>query len=280
MNTIRSCLVWAEEILKGNNIETAKLDAEVILSYILGCERVELHLNKKEKISKGKLKFFISLIERRSKKEPVAYILGWKEFWSRKVIVNSDVLIPRPETEGMIEFAIKFFDRSEKIKILDLCTGSGCVAVALAGEFPNADITAADISEAALNIARKNLSFAKGRVNFSKSDLFEGVAEKRFDLITANPPYISTVDMLKLPEGIRLYEPEIALHGGNDGLDFSKRIIFEAHNYLSEEGVLIMEVGIGQSRILIQYTHSVGRYKRIEALKDYFGIDRFVTIKR
>lgn len=189
------------------------------------------------------LNTFQSYIERRKKKEPVAYIRGFKEFWSLNIKVTRDVLIPRPETEEIIEKAIKLFpSKNQPLDILDLCTGSGCIAAALAKEYPKADITVTDISEGALSVAKENLAFAAGRITFLQSDFFEKV-KGVFDLIVSNPPYIKSSDYENLIPEICNYEPRLALDGGIDGLEIIRKIRENYRRYLKREGKLVLENG-------------------------------------
>ncbi|OGQ06395.1 MAG: protein-(glutamine-N5) methyltransferase, release factor-specific [Deltaproteobacteria bacterium RIFCSPLOWO2_01_44_7] len=245
---IRELLEKAEQQLYDVGCETPRLDAEVLLAYVLGCERHEIYTaTTRYLVPGGKLEVFKSYIERRLKREPVAYIVGYKEFWSIKIKVTPAVLIPRPETEEVVEKALKILDQGLWIKdhgpeILDLCTGSGCIAAALAKEIPNAKIVVTDISEDALEVARQNLAFANGRIQFIKSDLFENV-KGQFDLIVSNPPYIPTQAIQKLEPEITQFEPKLALDGGSDGLDFVRRIRQDAPKFLKTGGQLILENG-------------------------------------
>jgi len=301
IETVFQNLNWGEMELAKHEIDTARLDAEVLLAYTLVTSRIDLHLNKDKVLSADEKQKFISYIKRRQKREPVAYIVGAKEFWSIRLKVTPDVLVPRPETEGIVEQALAVIARSEATKqsqghneiatpatklwrarnddlnILDLCTGSGCVAAALATEMPHAKITVADISPEAIGIAKQNLAFAGDRIEFFTGDLFDALRESRkFDLITANPPYVADNDFKGLDEDIRRYEPREALLAGPDGLAISKRIIQDAPKYLKAGGSLLMEIGIGQANALIEITKFTGQYKKIEVIKDYSGIDRIL----
>jgi release factor glutamine methyltransferase len=300
-------LEQANKTLAGAGIKSARLDAEVLLSHILGCNRIDLYLDRKRTLSEKELAAFSSLINRRAKREPVAYIVGFKEFWSRKIKVTPDVLIPRPETEGIVELAVKLLspssmgedkgegDRSPppylphqwggNLNILDLCTGSGCLAAALAVEFPNAKITVTDISHAAIEVAKENLAFAGGRITFCTGDLFSvfdgsrvtGHGPCKFDLITANPPYIPEKDFDKLEPEITKYEPRAALSAGSDGLAFSRKILKDGPAFLKPNGTMIMEIGTGQSAKLADEALKKGYYKKVFSAKDYSGTDRYIV---
>jgi len=302
-----------------SGIDTAALDAEVLLAHTLNVDRIELHLQKDRALTDDESARFEDYVARRSKREPVAYITGHREFWSLNICVTPDVLIPRPETELIVDLAIKHFHvpslckggkgrvdlpppasplQRGRVDILDLCTGSGCVAAALATELPDAAITVADISPAAIDIAKRNLAFAGDRIRFVIGDLFEpipllckeGTGEvdlphlpspykgevPLFDLITANPPYVSDGDFDTLEDDIRLYEPQSALTAGADGLAISKRIIQDAPKYLKPGGTLIMEMGLGQA---VDLQELAKQYEKIEVVEDYSGIERILVMK-
>jgi len=305
LKTAHDYLNWAIEILENKGIEQSRLDVELILADILVCQRVDLYLNKDRILNDNEsLKFELN-INRRSFREPVAYILGFKEFWSREIRVTKYVLIPRPETEGIVELACAIFKDSKTslidaqtlaifkkdkqvsrdFDILDLCTGSGCIAAALASEFSEAGIVVTDISNAALNIAKENLSFAKNRVNIYEGDLFDALGNLeehkniKFDLITSNPPYISKEYMNTLPDDIKKYEPYQALEAGIDGLAISKRIVEISWNYLKPKGVLILEIGFDQGERLMQYCNLLNKYNFVKVIKDYSGLDRYLVMR-
>lgn len=290
--TVSQRLSWGETELAKRGIDTARLDAEVLLAHTLGTSRVDLILERDSVIPPDAGQRFISYIKRRQKREPVAYVTGHKEFWSLDIKVNPAVLIPRPETEGIIEKALDVIARSEATKrspkgldILDLCTGSGCVAAALATELPHAKLSVADISPDAIEVAKRNLAFAGDRIAFFTGDLFAPFHRSpitnhqspEFDLITANPPYISESDFTGLDEDIRRYEPREALLAGPDGLSISKRIIEEGYRYLKPGGTIIIEIGAGQAAPLLAYVKNTGKYSGLGVVKDHSGIDRFLV---
>lgn len=219
-----------------------QLDAEVLLGHVLKCDRHELYLSDKTgKVDDSLDKKFETLLKRRKNREPVSQILGYKEFWSLTLKVTRDVLAPRPETEGLVEKALEYC-RAKNPRILDLCTGSGCIAAALATELPQAAFVASDICENALKVARENLDFARDRVVFLQSDLFQKVRGP-FDLIVSNPPYLPTSLFESAMPEVSRWEPRLAHDGGKTGLDFVTRILQSAPQFLNEGGLLLMETG-------------------------------------
>lgn len=259
-------------------------EAELLFSEILDCSRLSLYLNKRTLLPKVKSSLVSSVLKRRIKGEPIQYILGKTEFMGLEFKVTPDVLIPRLETEILIETAIKYLSpntyRLTPINILDLGTGSGCVAVSLAKLIKNAKITAVDISDKALSIAKENAELNNVSIDFIQSDLFHSydLIPNTYDLIVSNPPYIPRAEIEKLAPEIQ-YEPRIALDGGEDGLDFYHRIFKESAPYLRENGFLILEIGFGQKTLLENILSSSKELKIVEFLKDYNDIDRVIVIK-
>ncbi|MBI4224251.1 MAG: peptide chain release factor N(5)-glutamine methyltransferase [Deltaproteobacteria bacterium] len=247
---MRETLKEAIRELEAAGCETPRLDAEVLLAHALGCERHEIYLGPGTRDqglgTEKKFKLFEDYIERRKNREPAAYITGTKEFWSLPIKVTPDVLIPRPETETLVNAALEKVPGPWSLVpgpfILDLCTGSGCVAAALAKELPDARFVVSDISPRALTVARGNLKFAEGRVAFIQSDLFENITGP-FDLIVSNPPYVASKDWEGLQPEIKNFEPRLALDGGTDGLDFIRKILQDAPRCLKSNGWLILENG-------------------------------------
>lgn len=245
-NEILKTIRDATAELKAAGCDTPDLDAEVLLAHALGCERFEIYTANTSKCQAltDILPIFQNNIERRKRREPVAYILGYKEFWSLKLKVTPDVLVPRPETEKVVETALKMLqiEPGTHCQILDLCTGSGCIAAALASELPHAQFVLTDISEKALAVAKENLKFAEGRITFLQSDLFKNVTG-RFDLIVSNPPYIPSAELETLMPEVRDFEPRLALDGGRDGLDFVRQIRHHFSKHLKPSGCCILENG-------------------------------------
>ena len=261
--------------LKENKISSHRIDSEILLSSVLGKSREEILINLDEKINSKDIFSFKKLIERRSSKEPLAYILKEKEFWSKKFEVNESTLVPRPETELMLEKLIKIY-KDKKINILDIGTGSGCILISLLSELKNSIGVGIDISTEALKIAKKNAK--KHKINnkiFFYNKSFTEIYDRKFDLIVSNPPYLLTKDIRNLQEDIKRFEPLIALDGGNDGLDVIKKVIYKAKNILKFDGMLALEIGNGQfrkvSNILFKNNFRI-KYK----LKDYKDNTRII----
>lgn len=243
--TIAKVLNWTKNYFEQNKIDTARLDAELIISYILEMKKIELYTQPEKILNKTELDKIHDLIKRRIKKEPIAYIIGYKHFYRDKFKVTPDVLIPRPETEFIVEAIEKMFTTDAKFSLLDIGTGSGNLSVSLQKIFPNAQITASDINEKALDVARENEKeiLQESKINFVLSDIFENI-ENKYDIIISNPPYIPQAVFETLEDNVRLYEPQVALVGGEDGLDFYKRFFQEFSQFITQDGHIFLETGV------------------------------------
>ncbi len=247
-------------------------------------DRAWLFTHGNETLDSGTQQLFEEIIARRSRREPLQYITGRQEFWGLDFFVAPGVLIPRPETELIVETAIKTARTAAgPLAIIDLCTGSGCIAVSLAREIKNSRIFATDSSSQALDIARENArkQEVSNQVRFLEGDLFEPLDELdlrgKTDIITANPPYIEAGDLPGLQPEVRDYEPEMALIAGPEGTEIQQRILEQAPEYLKKQSVLVMEMGMGQSEKLKRLAAATGAYIGIEILKDLAGIDRVIV---
>lgn len=275
----------AETTLAEAGIETARLDAEVLLAHVTSRKRAELYLDRHEALTAAIAERFDEAVHQRALGCPVAYITGVKEFWSIPLRVTPDVLIPRPDTETLVEAALASIPgEGADTRILDLCTGSGCIAAALARELPEARLTVSDLSERAIAVAHTNLAFADERTEFLTGDLFAALSAydspQTFDIIVSNPPYISEGEMKRLPRDIARFEPREALAAGESGLDFIARITQDAPRYLRPGGWLHMEIGMGQAGACIAIATGVDAYDTVKTSKDLSGIDRVVSIRR
>lgn len=281
--TVRDILNETVQAFEIAGIPSARLDAEVLLSFTLGLDRLEFLKNPEMFITEEQLSSYRKLVSRRLQWEPIAYITGYKNFWSFTLKVSRDVLIPRPDTEVLVEEAIEIAKecKSNHIKILDIGTGSGAIAIALASELPNVKITATDIAETALNLAQSNanrLGF-KDRINFRRGDLFESV-DGAFNIIVCNPPYISAENYQELPSGVKDYEPSSALLAGIKGTEFYERLIYQAKDHLEKNGWLLMEIGAKQEKDIYKIIEDSGFYESVETRKDYAGLPRVVKARR
>jgi release factor glutamine methyltransferase len=233
-------------LLKKSKIETHQLDSELVLSSILKKQRENLLINLNKKVSKNTIDNFEKLISRRANREPLAYILKNKEFWSKDFFVNRNTLIPRPETELLCESVIKIF-KNKNSHILDIGTGTGCIILSILSEIKGAKGIGVDISREAIKVAKKNsnkLGLNK-RVKFFNKSL-EDIYNYKFDLIVSNPPYIKTSDIKNLSDDVKKFEPKIALDGGREGLDVIIKVIYKSKTILKKLGMLALEIGHGQ----------------------------------
>jgi len=258
----------ASQILKNHNIHTYELDAQIILSNIMGVTREFLITNDYLTVSKRIKKKYNNAIKRRIKKEPVAYIIGKKEFWSENFKVNSSTLIPRPETELMIYNVVKYF-KNKKINILDIGTGSGCILLAILKELQFSRGIGIDVSAEAIKIAKEN-SKNLNLLNRSKFKTFDinGFNVGKYDLIVSNPPYIPFKEIRNLDRDIINFEPIVALNGGNDGLDLIKKVIYKSAKLLKKNGLLALEIGNKQYPRVTDLLNQLG-FKEMGKLHDY-----------
>ena len=259
---------YGSKILKECKVPSHILDSEILLSKSLNKFREELLINLQQNLNENEISVFQEYLIRRSKKEPIAYILREKEFWSKKFYVNKDTLIPRPETELLVDELLKIYNK-KAITILDIGTGSGCIILSILSELKRSIGVAVDISSKAIKVAKKNAFDMKlsNRVTFHNKS-FELIFHKKFDLIVSNPPYIERKNLKNLSYDIKRFEPKIALDGGNDGLDLIKKVIYKSKSLIKLNGLLALEIGNEQinkvSKILFKNSFKI---KKI--IKDY-----------
>jgi release factor glutamine methyltransferase len=282
--TLRAALELGARKLNAAGIDSATLDAEVLLRHVLGMAQGELYLRLQDRLGACDQEQYQKLLERRGAREPLAYITGHKEFWSLDFIVTPAVLIPRPETELLVELALactRELPRNQRVKILDIGTGSGAIAVSLAKHLPESVVWAVDISAAALGVARANAKrhYVEERMRFLRGDLFEALdeADATFDLILSNPPYIRSTELAELAPEIRDWEPCAALDGGADGLDYYRKIVGAAPAYLTEAGTLLMEIGSDLAEAVTDIFARTGCYASASVHRDYAGRSRAVA---
>lgn len=269
--------IGIERLLK-KEYNNPMLEAKLLLAYVLGIDKDDLFFRLSEEIPEDKLEKYYELLEKRASGYPVQYILGNQEFMGLEFEVGEGILVPRPDTETLVENIIKIAEEKysgKLIRILDMCTGSGAIAVSLAKYIPNSMVDAADISDKAVKTAEKNAekNQTDDRLSVIKSDLFENI-KRDYEIIVSNPPYIETEVLKTLQTEVSEYEPKLALDGGEDGLDFYRKIIKESPKHLKEDGVLGLEIGYNQGKAVSELMRPF--FYNIEIIKDLGGNDRVV----
>ena len=270
--SLKGLLADGAKMLTQAGIDEAELDARYILEYITGLNSAQYFIHSEDIIEKNKAEEFFRLIERRSKRIPLSYVIGTRDFFGLTFKVDENVLIPEQETELLVEEVIK---HSEGKSVLDMCTGSGCIAISIALFGKPSKVAASDISEKALEVARENAKSLKaGEISFIQGDMFENVTDK-FDIIVSNPPYIETGEIDELMPEVRDYIPRLALDGDIDGLKFYRIISKEAVKKLNKNGRIFYEIGYNQSRAVASILLENG-FTDVKIMKDYSGLDRIV----
>lgn len=266
--------------LKNGNIEEPKLKARLLMQYVLNKSRQYVIVNDREELDNIKEKQYLEEIKILKKGVPIEHITHQKEFMKLSFFVDKNVLIPRQDTEILVEEVINIAKKNNAKKILDLCTGSGAIAVSLAKYLPQAEITAIDISNEALKIAKKNAisNNVENQITFISSDMFINLNEEKFDIIVSNPPYIKTNVIKNLDIQVQ-NEPYIALDGGKDGLDFYKKIINESYQYLKYNGYLCLEIGFDQKIDVIELIENTESFMGTYSKKDLFDNDRIIVTR-
>lgn len=281
--TVRRVLEWTTQHLKTHGSDTPRLDAEILLAHARNCPRIALYTQFDEPLSEPVRARMRELVQRRAKFEPVAYLVGHREFFSLDFLVTPDVLIPRPDTETLVMAALDAAKPFTEPRVLDLCTGSGCVAIAIAKNCPAAVITVTDISEAALHVARQNAEKhqVESRIQFLHGDLFMPLpSEARFDVIVSNPPYVKTTELEALAVNTLKYEPRGAFDGGPDGLRIVRRIVEAAGNFLEAQGSLLIEISPEQGGEVVKDMEQHQQFTDMRLIKDLTGRARVAAAKR
>lgn len=276
---IEELLRYGKEKLEKQKVEDASIISRILMQYVLKIDRNKLIINKNDNVDINKENEYKEYIEKIIKGKPVQYITNNQEFMKLNFYVDENVLIPQPDTEILVEKVIKSIDIMENIEILDMCTGSGCIGISLAKNIKNTKVTLVDISKEAIEIAKKNAiqNEVENKITFIQSDMFENVKGK-FDIIVSNPPYIKTNIIQTLDKQVQ-NEPHIALDGGEDGLDFYKILINEAHKYLKKDGKIFLEIGYDQKQEVENLTKQSKHYKKIETIKDLSQNDRVIILE-
>jgi release factor glutamine methyltransferase len=272
--TVRRVLEWTTGHLQKHGSATPRLDAEILLAQARSCRRIQLYTDYDTPLTDAVRATMKDLVKRRAAREPVAYLVGHREFFSLEFVVTRDVLIPRPDTETLVLEAVRLAKELAASRLLDLCTGSGCIAIALAKQLPSATVDAVDLSPAALAIARANREkhSVTDRVELLEGDLFDALpAERKYRLIVSNPPYVTTSEIETLDDDVRKYEPRLALDGGSDGLDIIRRILDLAPVRLEPDGWLLLELDPGQAETLRGLAEATGHFAEQRLVKDLSG---------
>ena len=276
-------MIYSEIIKKGSNFlkqnknKNPYLDTELILSKVINKKREQILLNINDKLKNKDITKFKKYLFRRYEKEPMAYILGYKHFWKSKFLINKSVLIPRPDTELIVEETLNYLPIEKSKKILDVGTGSGCIIVSLLKERPKCSATAIDVSKNAINVAKTNakLHQLENKINFINIDI-DKYKSYNYDLIISNPPYINSIDLKRLDDDIKFHEPMLAISGGSDGFRVLKKVIIKSKKLLKINGKLILEIGHRQkkqcSKILFENGYYINKIS-----KDFSGNDRCIV---
>ena len=280
--TIGRILQWTEQYFQSKGMDTPRLDGEVLLSHVLGKNRIYLYTNYDQPLEQEELDRFRPLVIERAKGHSVASLTGTKDFMGLTFAVNDKVLIPRPDTETLVEYVLHTYHQQDSIRILDMCTGPGTILLSLLHYLPTATGMGLDISRDALEIATKNQEAFKleNRSEFHESDMFSYLEHHNelFDVIVSNPPYIRLEDKKILSPDV-LNEPHIALFGGEDGLDFYRQLAMECVTYFKPHGLVAFEVGYDQAEDVKSLLEAVGSYVDISFAADLAGINRVVTAR-
>jgi len=270
-------LTDGDKFLKFNKIKSSKIDSELLLSKVLKKNREEILTNLKKKIDKKRYNEYVCYLYRRKKREPIAYILGFKYFWKNNFYVNKSVLIPRPDTEHIVEETLRYIPVNKSINILDIGTGSGCIIISILNERRKCKATAIDISNKAIEIAKTNakLHHLENKIKFINMDI-DKYNSNKYDLILSNPPYIKDVELSRLDDDIKFFEPKLALRGGRDGYREIKRVIRKSSKLLKGRGKLIIEIGDRQKEQTLIFLKKNNFYIN-KICKDFSGKDRCVV---
>jgi len=278
--TIKQAILQAVEAFDKAGVPDPRIDAELILCHLTGLDRMSMLMQGATELTSEQEQRFSSLLLSRTQRKPLQYLLGTQVFYGLDFQVDSRVLIPRQETETLCEWGINHLRSLKKpnVKALDLCTGSGAIAITLKHECPHADVTAADLSMDALAVASSNAKLNQTDIRFVQGDLWQPVEGEVFDLILSNPPYIPTHDCDTLQQEV-MQEPRMALDGGLDGLDFYRRIANGALSHLSSDGMIAVEVGIGEAQDVSSLFTNAGLID-VQIIKDLYGVERIVSARR
>ena len=285
--TVRRLIEWTSGFLERKGVDSPRLAAELLLAHILQMPRIQLYLTHDRQLSPIELSAYRELVRRAGEHDPVQYLTGTAHFFGMELKVTPAVLIPRPDTETLVEAVLHHLKLAtdtgteQPLRVADICTGSGAIALALAKHLPNAKVIATDISEAAAEVARQNARQLDLDVDVRVGDLFTPLeGEAPFDIITSNPPYIPTGELTKLDRNVRDYEPRLSLDGGPDGLGFHHRLLQEAPRRLRPGGRMFVEMQFDQAEVLRAVASAAGDWRDVQVLRDFAGHERVLLAQR
>ena len=277
--TVQRVLTWTTGFLKKHNSETPRLDAEILLAHVRGSERITLYTEHNHLLSDQERAQMRELVKRRAAAEPVAYLVGHREFYSLEFEVTADVLIPRPDTETLVMEVLDLMEPLNAPRLIDAGTGSGCIAIAIASQHPTVEIVATDISQKALDVARRNAKkhSLDDRICFFQGDFLEpAISLGEFDVVVSNPPYVTEAEYAMLDADVRNHEPSLALIGGKEGIEFHRQLIETAPACLKSGGSLFLEIDPAQAMLLAPLIQSNPQYRNMLVLKDLSKTDRVI----
>ena len=281
--TVKKVLDWTIGHLKQHGSESPRLDAEILLAHARGCQRIQLYTQYDAPLEPEERATMRDLVRRRATLEPVAYLVGFREFFGLDFEVEPGVLIPRPDTESLVVAALEILNELPAASVLDVCTGTGCVPIAIASNCKAAALTAIELDDHAHRIAQRNIEKhgLTNRISLLHGDLFSPLSDDAsFDVITANPPYVPDKEMDTLQPDVRLHEPQLALRGGPDGLDIARRLIAESSSWLVDSGALLLEIGEKQGDAVTRLFADSGDYEPAQIVKDLGGRSRVVWARK
>ncbi len=274
--TLKEVYLLGKDRIKRAGMENPGLEASLLISKVFGIDRTDIYTRPETEIGLDRLKEFDEIVERRIGREPIAYILGEIEFYSRKFLVGSEVLIPRPETEILAGEVLNIIRNISRPRVIDVGTGSGCIALTIGSERRDSMIIASDLSFDAIMVAKENAKrLDVENVAFVQSDFLDSLKAGSFDVVVSNPPYVSEAELSLLDPGIREFEPALALHGGKDGMDCIRRLASDAISVLKSGGWYVTEIGQGQDRAAMEIFRTLG-YRDTSFVEDLSGIKRII----
>ncbi len=281
--TVQRIIDWTVEHLTKHGSDTPRLDTEILLAHARGCQRIDLYTHFEEALTAAERATMRGLVQRRAQSEPVAYLVGHREFFGLDFAVTHDVLIPRPDTETLVLDALELARAHDGCRVLDIGTGSGCIAISLALNCEACHVTAVDISDTALKVARQNAERHQvdDRIRFLQGDLFAPLnPDQTFDIVVSNPPYVTVAELETLQPDVRLHEPRLALDGGTDGLDIVRKLIGQAPERLAANGSLLIEIAAEQADPVCDLLGAHPAFTDIDVLKDLAGRSRVVKARK